>query len=394
MANLAEDNVIQLRPQVVNLEGRVAKTEDGYTRLANELYEELIGANLTRNQAKVAHAICRKTYGFNKKTDRISDSQLVELTKLPRQKVNKAKNELIAMKVIVKVGMAIGPNKNLTEWEIPECHQNGVIVTKTVTKNVTESVTGLSPKQRHTKDTLTKDKKDNTTHTLQGGEAGDLIFRDELTKLLQGKFNCSTAKELHSAVEAEILKSGYLCQREYTVADRGDGRKGKVGLYVTNADGASCGIELDHKSPREKSIFKLQQLPAGIVILRETSINEVYEVGGISVVNANEGEIDKKPAGYYQEYLDAYNQEVGDRLPHARDINSERKRNFKKIIEKLATPNVDGWRAYVRAFVRMAKPFYFGDNDSGWVADIDHLLKEKTLTAVKEGKPSLTGVYQ
>lgn len=161
MASLAENNVVQLRPQVINLEERVARVEDGYTKLANELYEELIGANLTKNQAKVAHAICRKTYGFNKKTDRISDSQLAELTRLPRQKVNKAKNELIAMKVIVKVGMAIGPNKNLTEWDIPECHQNGVIVTKTVTKSVTKSVTALSPKQGHTKETITKEKKES-----------------------------------------------------------------------------------------------------------------------------------------------------------------------------------------------------------------------------------------
>ena len=161
MASLAENNVVQLRPQVINLEERVARVEDGYTKLANELYEELIGANLTKNQAKVAHAICRKTYGFNKKTDRISDSQLAELTRLPRQKVNKAKNELIAMKVIVKVGMAIGPNKNLTEWDIPDCHQNGVIVTKTVTKSVTKSVTALSPKQGHTKETITKEKKEN-----------------------------------------------------------------------------------------------------------------------------------------------------------------------------------------------------------------------------------------
>lgn len=139
----------------------VADLDNGYTKLANELYEELIGANLTKNQAKVAHAICRKTYGFNKKTDRISDSQLAELARLPRQKVNKAKNELIAMKVIVKVGMAIGPNKNLTEWEIPDCHQNGVIVTKTVTKSVTKTVTALSPKQGHTKETITKEKKEN-----------------------------------------------------------------------------------------------------------------------------------------------------------------------------------------------------------------------------------------
>lgn len=72
-------------------EQRVADTDDGYTRLANELYEELIGANLTKNQAKVAHAYCRKTYGFNKKMDRIADTQIAKMTRLPRQKVNVAK---------------------------------------------------------------------------------------------------------------------------------------------------------------------------------------------------------------------------------------------------------------------------------------------------------------
>ncbi|XUV83531.1 replication protein [Enterobacter sp. TMH.L2] len=141
----------------------MADTDDGYTRLANELLEELIGANLTRNQAKVAFAVCRKTYGFNKKTDRIADSQIGQLTRLPRQKVNKAKNELIAMKVLIKDGLAIGPNKNLSEWEVPECHQDSVTVTKSVTKSVTKTVTALSPKQGHTKDTITKDKKDNIT---------------------------------------------------------------------------------------------------------------------------------------------------------------------------------------------------------------------------------------
>ncbi|HEJ9403632.1 TPA: replication protein [Proteus mirabilis] len=160
----------------------VADLDNGYTKLANELYEELIGANLTKNQAKVAHAICRKTYGFNKKTDRISDSQLAELTRLPRQKVNKAKNELIAMKVIVKVGMAIGPNKNLTEWDIPDCHQNGVIVTKTVTKSVTKSVTALSPKQGHTKETITKEKKENKNTMSEEVRSANKKSNSEPTK--------------------------------------------------------------------------------------------------------------------------------------------------------------------------------------------------------------------
>ncbi|MEB7889785.1 replication protein [Hafnia alvei] len=162
MSNLAQQIVVPIRPDLQVVEQRVADTDDGYTRLANELLEELIGANLTRNQAKVAFAVCRKTYGFNKKTDRIADSQICQLTKLPRQKVNKAKNDLIAMKVLIKDGLAIGPNKNLSEWEIPECHQESVNVTKTVTKSVTKTVTEVSPKQGHTKDTNTKDKKDNT----------------------------------------------------------------------------------------------------------------------------------------------------------------------------------------------------------------------------------------
>lgn len=165
MSNLA--TVTQIRPIQRPVERRVAEIEDGYTRLANALYDELIGADLTKNQSKVAHAICRKTYGFGKKLDRISDSQLAQLTRLPRQKVNKAKNELIEMKVILREGSQIGPNKNISEWEIEGCHYSGDNVTKLVTKGVTKTVTSLSPKQSHTKETIQKKERNNTqTHEV------------------------------------------------------------------------------------------------------------------------------------------------------------------------------------------------------------------------------------
>ncbi|WP_440866051.1 replication protein [Symbiopectobacterium purcellii] len=125
-------------PEQGQQEHRVADTDDGFIMLAMELYEELIGANLTRNQAKVAHAVCRKTYGFKKKMDRIADSQLAELCRISRPKASIAKNELIAMKVLVKDGSKIGPNKNISEWEIPECSQIDNIVTKSGIKNVTK----------------------------------------------------------------------------------------------------------------------------------------------------------------------------------------------------------------------------------------------------------------
>ena len=114
--------VTPIRPSLAVVERRVADLEDGYTRLANALYEELIGADLTKNQSKVAHAICRKTYGYGKKMDRISDSQLAQITRLPRQKVNKAKNELIAMKVILREGQQTNQKDRRRQALIKICH--------------------------------------------------------------------------------------------------------------------------------------------------------------------------------------------------------------------------------------------------------------------------------
>ena len=88
----------------------------------------------------------------------------------------------------------------------------------------------------------------------------------------------------------------------------------------------------------------------------------------------------------YDSYLVAYNEEVGDRLPHAVAANATRKRRIKKLIPQLKTPNVAGFRSYVRAFICQAKPFYFGDNNTGWSADLDYLLRDSTLTGVREGK--------
>ena len=200
MSNLA--TVTHLRPSQRPVERRVAEVEDGYTRLANALYEELIGADLTKNQSKVAHAICRKTYGYGKKMDRISDSQLAQITRLPRQKVNKAKNELIAMKVILREGQQIGPNKNIEEWQIEGCHYSGDNVTALVTKSVTKTVTALSPKQGHTKETITKEKRKDYS-SENSGESSDQPENDlsvvKPDAAIQSGSKWGTAEDLSAA---------------------------------------------------------------------------------------------------------------------------------------------------------------------------------------------------
>jgi hypothetical protein len=118
--------------------------------------------------------------------DRIADTQIAKMTRLPRQKVNVAKKELLSMHVLVEEGDLIGPNKNLHEWALPEtkkgpqcnyggdadCHHDsdshhgGDSVPMAVTKSVTKTVTAMSPEQGHTKDTITKDNKDNINNPL------------------------------------------------------------------------------------------------------------------------------------------------------------------------------------------------------------------------------------
>ncbi|EZB94478.1 replication protein [Escherichia coli O157:H7 str. K6687] len=101
-------------------ERNVADLDDGYARLSNMLIEAYSGADLTKRQFKVLLAILRKTYGWNKPMDRITDSQLSEITKLPVKRCNEAKLELVRMNIIKQQGGMFGPNKNISEWCIPQ----------------------------------------------------------------------------------------------------------------------------------------------------------------------------------------------------------------------------------------------------------------------------------
>ncbi|HHJ3127104.1 TPA: replication protein [Escherichia coli] len=142
---------------------RVADIDDGYTRFANELLEAIASADLTARQLKVMLAYVRKTYGFNKKTDRIADEQIAQLTGLPRQNVNKAKKELISMNCLFMDGNKIGVNREVSAWQFSKCLQVSNFVSKLETKNVSKletlNVSKLETHKRHslkTKENINK----------------------------------------------------------------------------------------------------------------------------------------------------------------------------------------------------------------------------------------------
>ncbi|EFF0771384.1 replication protein [Escherichia coli] len=144
-------------------ERRVADIDDGYTRFANELLEAIASADLTARQLKVMLAYVRKTYGFNKKTDRIADEQISQLTGLSRQNVNKAKKELISMNCLFMDGNQIGVNREVSAWQFSKCLQVSNFVSKLETKNVSKletlNVSKLETHKRHslkTKENINK----------------------------------------------------------------------------------------------------------------------------------------------------------------------------------------------------------------------------------------------
>lgn len=142
-------------------ESRVADLDDGYTRIANELLEAIASADLTARQLKLMLAYIRKTYGFNKKSDRIADEQIAQLTGLSRQNVNKAKKELLSMNCLFLEGNKIGVNKEVSAWHFSKCLQVSNFVSKLETGNVSKLETGrVSKLETHKRHSL-KTTKDN-----------------------------------------------------------------------------------------------------------------------------------------------------------------------------------------------------------------------------------------
>lgn len=150
MSNVAYADFGALKAPV---ERKVAELEDGYAKLSNTLLDAYSGADLTKRQFKVLLAILRKTYGWNKAMDRISDSQLSDITKLPVKRCNEAKLELVRMGLIKQQGGMFGPNKNIDEWRIP---QNEGISPKTRDKTSLKLRESYPSKQGDTKDTIQK----------------------------------------------------------------------------------------------------------------------------------------------------------------------------------------------------------------------------------------------
>ena len=292
MGNLA--TVIPIRPALTVVERRVADLDDGFTRLANMLLEEYAGADLTKRQFKVLLAVLRLTYGWNKPMDRIANSQIAQIARLPEKRVSEARVQLVGMNLLTQVGRSIGPNKNTAEWLLP------------------------------------------------AGESSDTE---------------NPSKQGVNDEEEESLKSGDNPSNQGIPQNEGKSPKSGEEESLNSGEHQRHINTLNTNTP---------QPPEG------------------ECVGQEEKSVSKKTQIDYQAVLSAYNTTLGDRLPQAEALNDKRRRAIKRLLTELKEPTVEAVENYFAAFAERAPKFYFGENDRGWRASFDYLLRSDTLLKTRE----------
>lgn len=97
-----------------------AQLADGFTMLANELMERVLGFGFSHREQSVVFTIFRKTYGYGKKEDDISASQIGAMCNVARNHVTSTLNLLAQRNVINKragrFGSIIGIQKDHRKW--------------------------------------------------------------------------------------------------------------------------------------------------------------------------------------------------------------------------------------------------------------------------------------
>lgn len=161
------------------------QTENGYTRIANELLEALTKIRIPGEARQVFDFIIRKTYGFNQKDDAISLSQFCLATGLKKNAVCKGLAKLKGMNLITQKGYSIATiyrvNKDFSTWRpLPK---KGTSTPKGE-RGVPQKVNKQYPKRSTTKDSKEKNKDNSADKPRKDRFETDKYPKEHYAKVL------------------------------------------------------------------------------------------------------------------------------------------------------------------------------------------------------------------
>ena len=92
--------------------------ENGYTPIANEIFEAFYRCKMNEYERVIVCTIWRKTYGWSKKEDWVSNSQFSKETGILPSHITRTIKQLIKKCVVNKNGKKLSINKHYHEWKV------------------------------------------------------------------------------------------------------------------------------------------------------------------------------------------------------------------------------------------------------------------------------------
>ncbi len=171
--------------------------EDGHVDIANEIVEALARVQLSGYESRVLWIIFRKTYGWHKKEDWITNTQIAEMTGIAETHISRTIKILIRKNIVTRIGKKISFQKDYDRWKklpklvsikkLPILDKKLPELVKKVTKNgrkkLPELVGTKETKRNYTKENIQKVRKAisaSLKEKLEKKKANDIEFDQEL----------------------------------------------------------------------------------------------------------------------------------------------------------------------------------------------------------------------
>jgi phage replication O-like protein O len=188
------------------------QAENGHLKIAHEIVEQLYASPLSGSELRVVLFVLRKTWGWQKKEDYLSISQVEKATKLNRTTVVETLNKLVAKRLLGvakgQLGISINAyqfNKNYDEWVVGK-RQLGSYqkTTRVVAKSQPKLVAKRQP-TKEKKETNTKERVPADERQAPSAPLFELVNHVTQTQGLKP----FPSKERQFQAAKRILASGY-----------------------------------------------------------------------------------------------------------------------------------------------------------------------------------------
>lgn len=117
-------------------------------------------------------------------------------------------------------------------------------------------------------------------------------LKENLIRLLGNAFlleEIQNKNYFSQLLSQKLTSAGFHVEKELDMSSLDMGCSGRVNYVVTNDVGDRCVIELDNRSPRGRSLAKIDLLPAeieGFILLRDGKVRNRQKVCGVDIVTA------------------------------------------------------------------------------------------------------------